>query len=256
MNAASPGSRTPTFSAVTIIRSVYYLGLALVLLALVTKAQTQVLPMGIAKQIGHNSESFALALAVAATIEFARPRWLRAGTREVSWGVVSLVAMGWLLLALGVYYLGLPASIKTLNEPLVAAALLTVLLGAPRPLRRAWLTPVLFLVAVVLTYHLRIVQAQAEAVTAVIAVLISTDLAARSILLPRVRDSALTWGWYLFLAVWPALMLFWNHRSPPGVLGECVNYMARGAEGFWGALLIGLYFSLLRRVETVHRPAG
>jgi len=226
---------------------VYYAGMALILLVLVTKAQTHFLPLGIAKQIGHNSESFALGLAVAATIQFARPRWLT--SRGVVWGLVLAVAAVWILLALGVYYLGLPSSIKTLNEPLAGAGVLTVYLGAKRPLPRAWLMPLITAVVVVVAYHLRLVQSQAEAVTAVVAVSISTDLTARSILLPRVRETAMVWGWYAFLAVWPALMLFLNHQDLPGVLGDGVNYMARGAEGFWGALLICLYFGVLRRVE-------
>ncbi len=253
MTDVRPARRTSSTPLVTSIRTAYYLGLGLALLALVTKAHTVVLPMGIAKQVGHNSEALALALAVAVVVEFARPRWLPAGSRGLSWSLVVVVATAWLLLALGVYYLGLPSSIKTLNEPFAAAAVLTLFLAAPRPLRHAWLVPALLVVAVVLTSGLEFVQAQSEAVTAVVAVSISTDLAARSILWPKARESAVTWVWYLFLAAWPALMLFLNGRDLSGVLGASVDYMARGAEGFWGALLICAYFSLLRRAENADR---
>ncbi len=253
MTAVRPARRTSSTPLVTSIRTAYYLGIGLTLLALVTKAHTVVLPMGIAKQIGHNSEALALALAVAVVVEFIRPRWLPTGTRGVSWSLVVLVAAGWLLLALGVYYLGLPSSIKTLNEPFAAAAVLTLWLGPPRPLRHAWLVPAILVVAVLLSSELEFVQAQSEAVTAVVAVSISTDLAARSILWPKARESALTWCWYLFLAVWPAFMLFLNGRNLSGALADSVDYMARGAEGFWGALMICAYFSLLRRAESMDR---
>ena len=55
------------------LTGIYYILGGLVLVALVTKAQKGFLPEGIATQIGHNSESVCLALAVAATVQFARP---------------------------------------------------------------------------------------------------------------------------------------------------------------------------------------
>jgi len=62
------------------------------------------------------------ALAVAATIQFARPRWMTGAEGErTNWGIVAAVAAWWLAVALGVYYLGFPPSIETLNEPFAAA---------------------------------------------------------------------------------------------------------------------------------------
>ena len=121
----------------------------------------------------------------------------------------------------------------------------------------------LFVLIVIAAYQLRFVIAQSETVTSVVAVCISTDLAQRSILRPGFRDSARVWAWWAFLAVWPALMLFLNRQDLPGVLGDAVNYQARGAEGFWGALIICLFFALLRHTAReegasglgdVHRP--
>ena len=235
------------------IAVVFYGGLALALLCLVTKVQQEVLPSGLASQIGHNSEALALALAVSATIQFARPTWLPKGSARVLWGLVLAVAAGWMLLAVGVYYLGLPSSIKTLNEPLLAAALLTVYLGPRRPLRGAWLVPVLTVVLVVLAFDTSLVRQQAEAVTAVVAVSISADLMVRSILLPGAKESVRTWVWCAFLAVWPALMLWLNHGDLEGPIGAAVNYQARGSEGFWGALLICLYFLMMRRAGRTTR---
>jgi hypothetical protein len=224
--------------------ALYYIGCVLVLLALVTKFQKSFLPGGIATQIGHNSESFALALAVGATIQFARPWWMRDGGRRTAWAPVVAVAAVWILLALGVYYLGLPASIKTLNEPLAAAGLLTLYFGVPRPWKLSWIPPVLVVVVVAVAMHVQFISAQAETVTSFVLVAITVDQIQRSTLRSTARDSSSAWLWWLFLAVWPALMQLLNrHDVVGGWIGDLINYQARGAEGFWGALLICLYFA-------------
>ena len=97
----------PATSARTVTIAFYAL-CSLVLLALVTKAQKDFLPSVFATQLGHNSESFALALAVGVTIQFLRPRWSSGPSGGATrWGLVLAVAGVWLALALGVYYLGL-----------------------------------------------------------------------------------------------------------------------------------------------------
>ena len=82
-------------------------GPGLALLALVTKAHTVALPMGIAKQVRHNSEALALALAVAVVVEFARPGGCPQVARA-SWSRVVEVATAGLRLALGGYDPGRP----------------------------------------------------------------------------------------------------------------------------------------------------
>ena len=164
---------------------------------------------------------------------------------RTNWGIVAAVAAGWLAVALGVYYLGFPASIETLNEPFAAAALLTLYMGVPRPWRQSWVVPVAVVVITLATLHTAFVLNLSETVTSLVAVAISVDLVQRTILQPGARDAALLWLWWVFLAIWPALMLFLRRQDPPGYLGDLVDYMARGAEGFWGALVICLYFAVL-----------
>ena len=232
----------------------FYLGCSLVLLALVTQLQKSVLPEGIATQIGHNSETLALALAVVATIQYARPRWLTDRRGEhTNWGFVLAIAAVWLALALGVYYLEFAASIGTLNEPLAGATLLTVYLGFRRAWPMAWVVPAAVVLLVVVGHELPLVIAQAETVTSFAAVAIAVDYAQRSILQPRERDSW-AWGYWLFLAVCPALMLFLSRQDIGGAMGAAVSYTARGAEGFWGALLVCLFFAVLRRTENSSHP--
>ena len=227
----------------------FYLGASLVLVMLVTKAQKSLLQDGIATQTGHNSEVFALAIAVAATIQFARPRWQSgADGQQTNWAIVGAVAAGWLALALGVYYLGFPPSIETLNEPFAAAALLTLYFGVPRPWRLSWVVPLATVLITMATLQTMFVLNLSETVTSLVAVAISVDLVQRTILRPGARDAALLWLWWAFLLVWPALMLWYRRQDPPGYLGDLVDYMARGAEGFWGALVICVYFAVLHRL--------
>ncbi len=169
---------------------------------LVTKAQKSLLQEGIATQTGHNSEVFALAIAVAATIQFARPRWQSgADGQQTNWAIVGAVAAGWLALALGVYYLGFPPSIETLNEPFAAAALLTLYFGVPRPWRLSWVVPLATVLITLVTLQTAFVLNLSETVTSLVAVAISVDLVQRTILRPGARDAALLWLWWLFLAL-------------------------------------------------------
>jgi hypothetical protein len=247
VNSLNSGTRTAAAAQGTTIG--FYLGTSLVLVMLVTKAHKSLLQEGIANQTGHNSEVFALAIAVAATIQFARPRWqVGPDGQQTNWGIVGAVAAGWLAAALGVYYLGFPPSIETLNEPFAAAALLTLYFGVPRPWRLSWLVPVVTVLITLATLQTAFVLNLSEMVTSLVAVAISVDLVQRTILRPGAHDAALLWLWWLFLLCWPAIMLAFRRQDPPGYLGDVVDYMARGAEGFWGAFLICVYFAVLYRL--------
>ncbi len=255
--AQSLNSDTRSVAAKQATIVAFYFGASLVLLVLVTKFQQTFLPEGLATQIGHNSEAFALALAVGATIQFARPRWMAdTDGQRTNWGVVGAVAAGWLALALGVYYLGFPPSIETLNEPLAAAALLTLYLGVPRPWHQSWLVPLVTVVITLVTLRTAFVLNLAETVTSLIAVSISVDLVQRTILRPEARDAALLWLWWAVLACLPIAMLLLRRQGVPGYLGDVVDYLARGAEGFWGALIICVYFAMLRGRRTNGRHQG
>lgn len=250
MDASPLASESRTVAAAPrVVTTIFYLGCSLILLALVTRLQQGFLPDEIATQVGHNSETFALALTVGATIQFARPRWWRDRKHErTNWVLVCAVASLWLALALGVYYVSRTPTLGTLNEPLAGATLLTLYLGVRRAWPKAWIVPAAMVALVVVGYQLPLVIDQAETVTSFAAVAIAVDYAQRSILQPRERDS---WapGYWVFLAVFPALMLFINNQHFGGVVGDAVNYAARGAEGFWGALLICLFFAVLHRSE-------
>src|SRR6185312_13688611 len=73
-----------------VISTVFYVAVAALLAGVLFKIWPQVLPASVATRIGHNSEGYILALAVAPWIQFVRPRL--SGTRA-EWIVAILVGL-------------------------------------------------------------------------------------------------------------------------------------------------------------------
>jgi hypothetical protein len=218
-----------------VLDGAFYGGCVVLLVVLVLHRQDAVLPPGLGRRLGHNSEVFALALALGLVIDVAHPRWTRLRS-PLAPAVAAGIGLGlfatWLLAA------GLPPTLTTLNEPLYATAVLTALLGLRRPLVQPWRYPAFLLVLTLLGSQVAPVRAQAEAVTGVLAALVSFELVDRSVLQPGHPSSRWLWPWLGFLALWPAAMLALDDRGVAGTVGGLVAYQARGAEGFWGVLLL------------------
>ncbi len=236
---------------------VFYGGCAVLLVLLVLHRQDGVLPHGLAVRVGHNSEVPALALALGLVIDAGRPRWVRWRVPLVP-AVATAIALG--LLATWLLTADLPRTLTTLNEPVYATAALAALLGLRRPLVQPWRYPTFLLVLTVLGSQVTPVRAQAEAVTGMLAALVSFELVDRSVLQPGRSPSRWLGPWLAFLALWPAAMLALDDRGVAGAVGRLVDYQARGAEGFWGVLLLHAFLVLrtaARRpgVRSVH-PAG
>lgn len=248
MRPVSEDRRTAPGSSVAVERGLvlaFYAVFGVAMVVLVTRFQANFLPGGLSAQIGHNSESFMLALAVVPTVLHARPRWLQPGR---AW-VCPAIAAVWLLLGVGVYYLGWDTTVITLNEPLLAAGLITLAVGPPRPWVLGPVVPLVLVVVTALFFDTQLVRQQAECVVAVVAVLLAFDVFDRGVLTDGAHESprALTYTYYAFLLVWPAVMLASRVDDPEGVVERAVDYMGRGAEGFWGALMIVVFFRILRR---------
>jgi hypothetical protein len=225
------------------LRSVlFYVVTGAVLLVLVTKRQHDFLPPGVSSQVGHNSEIFALALLMCPIVQFGVPR-LRA--RPVPLVATLLVAAPLALLAAAIFWLPTPGTVRTLNEPVVAAAVLTVYVVLRRPVRLAWLLPLPAVALIVLFYDLAFVQAQAESLVVLVLAPLGFDVFDRTILdRRRTGGAAVRYCWYAFLLVWPALMLWANDaQTGTGVISQAIDYQARGAEGFWGLLVTEAYFT-------------
>ncbi|WP_028644878.1 hypothetical protein [Nocardioides sp. URHA0020] len=210
---------------------------AAVLLAIVTGLLPHLLPAGLATQVGHNSESFALAILLSCTVLWQRRRpddggrWWTAGMAATA---VALGVLGLLLLGLD----GAPR-LKTLNEPVFAAALL-VPYCAVRP-RSRWLatTSLVVLVLTVALFGTDLVRLQAECVVALILAPVGLDLVARWMLARQVSDSvAAAWVWTAFLFLTPFALMALKPLDLGSFLDATVLYAARGNEAFWGLALV------------------
>lgn len=227
---------------------VFLLANALMLLLLVAKLQQSLLPGGLASQVGHNSEVFALALALGWGIALLRgPTVSRDRRRATALAAASLVLAG------VIYWSGTPTTVKTLNEPLLAAGLITFYCLIPRPLPRLapWFISGFLAVVIVLWSQVDVVFQQAESVTALMVAPLALDVVDRSVLEPARRRSSWVWVWICALVLTPAgALATGSYRTASGHLPEVVDYLARGAEGFWGIALLQVYFLARRRVAS------
>jgi hypothetical protein len=219
--------------------------MALVIVVLVIKAQQRFLPAVLARQFGHNSEVFALAILVVAAVLARR----RQPPAPPAWHVV--VAGALLALGLLVLYGPVPATVKTLNEPIFAGSLLWLYVLIPRPLPRAWLISPVLVVVVAVGYHTALITAQAESIVALVLAPLALDVADRRLLEPRAQDRpVLRWLMIAFLLLFPVLMIAVKGDLATGALAEAVKYCSRGTEGFWGLAVVLLYFVVAIRLRS------
>ena len=224
----------------------FYAVVGATLAAILLRLFPLLLPDAVASRIAHNSEGLLLALVIAAWIQFVRPRL--AGTRR-EWPVTLLV--GAVLLAAGIALLltDLPSRFRTLNEPLLAAALLVPYLQVRRPLppRVAGLLTAVVLAGVVAFNRTAIITDLAEMLAALVLVPIAFDLVDRGILDARARTSgALRAGWYAVLVLAPiAFSVVQYQIGVDGLLGEAFRYAVRIAEIFICLLLVEVFFTVV-----------
>jgi hypothetical protein len=236
----------------TALSVVFYATVTAVLAGILTGLFPLFLPDALADRISHNSEGLLLALIIAAWIQFVRPRLT--GT-EHEWAITGLTAG--LCLAVGLYLFlsDLPSPVRTLNEPMLAAALLVPYVQARRPLPgRTALSVVLALLTVTVVFNrTAIVTSMAEMLVALILVPAALDLVDRGILDPEAESSRRArYGWYAFLVLAPVTSsLLYYEVGVDGLLGEGLHYAGRAAEVFVTLLLVELYAAAMRS-----RPVG
>src|SRR3954471_1489195 len=230
-----------------VLTVVFYAAVAGVLAGILFQVLPLLLPDSVAGRLGRNSEGLLLALVLAGWIQFVRPRL--AGTRQ-EWTVTTLVAV--LLLALGIFLIvtDLPSRIRTLNEALLAAALLLPYMQVRRPVpgRIALWLAVGTLAATVVFNRTTIVTTLAEVLAALFLVPLALDLVDRVILDPWAKTSRpVRYGWYAFLVVAPIVfsLLEYHHAGFGGLLGETLRYLVRVTEVFICLLLIEPYFTIV-----------
>jgi hypothetical protein len=232
----------------TVVVSVaFYAIVAGLLLGVLLQIFPQVLPHALATRIGHNSEGYVMALAVAVWLQVARPRLIGS---KLEWPVTVLVAA--VFLGLTVYLLkgGLPSRFKTLNEATLATAILIPYLQWRRPLRRglAASLAVGVLILLILTSRTIAVTDLAETFGALLLAPIGFDLVDRGILDAAARTSRRArYGWCALLVAAPVVFSVLEYQEgvgSTGWIGEPVRFAVRITEAFIFMLFVELFFAV------------
>ncbi len=224
----------------------FYGGLLVLLLGVLLTVWQQVLPGPVASRVGHNTEGYLLALVLAAWIQYVRPRLARSALEVPLTAAAALVALA---AALGLLASGWDSRFVTLNEPLVALA---VLLPYAQ-LRGVWsrrmsvaLPAAALLLMLVGAERNELVTDQAESLGFVLLVPLTMGLVDSGVLDPRSTTRApVRWGWYVTMLVLPVLLSVLEYQvGVGGAAGTATRFGVRIAESFIGTLLLSAYFAV------------
>jgi hypothetical protein len=228
--------------------ALYYGGVGLLLLLIVTGAWVHIVPGTVGRHIAFDSEGYLLALVLPAWIEFVRPR-LRG--RPAEWPVT--VGVGLVTLAVFVFMYettSIPGSIKTLNETVMALAFLFVYVQSwRRPTKAvAALCSLVVLGVLLATDHSSLVAFPtntAEGFLMLILAPIAFDITDTQILRPdRPSPLRVRVVWWALLVLIPLAVVGLEHLHFHGTFGDFIRYASRPQEAFVGMLMIELYFAL------------
>lgn len=222
-----------------IISIIFYAGCSLVLLLMITKALTHVLPARLAHEIDDESEAFPIAILFCAYVQFL---WTPASvSKRKGWPLgLVLVALCWLVAWL-LLTLSLSSSLVTLNESFVAVGAMILYSLLPRPIPWAPLLGVASIVLIVVFNSTHFVTTQAESLVPIALMPFAFDWADRTILDPGATDTPTRrLVWCMLLVAVPAVSrIHFNLGSVHDVL----HYERRATEGFLALLIIHVYFS-------------
>lgn len=221
----------------------YFIGLAGLIVLILTRLLPDLLPAGAASQIGRNSEGLALVLGVSLWIWLARPRL---AVSRLQWpltaAVVVILIFAGFLLRQGPW----PIHVVTLNEAVFALAVLVGYLQLPRPLPTGtWaLLPLAAIVIPAVGGHNTLTTDLAETFGALVVIPLCVDLVDRGILdgsaVPVIRVLV----WMAILAALVVILHTIVDRTPDGVIEEVVRYVSRATEMYLAGIILHGFFSL------------
>lgn len=230
-----------------LFRWLFYGGLTLLLLLIVTALLPQILSPGLATRVAYNSEGYLFAVVLAAWLQFGMPRL--SDQARMRWALALGVL--WLLIGIGLVLSDLPSRIRTLNESALALAFLIPYATLPRPLPRWTLLSAPVMIAMVVWGVTQDPQGwivdQAETFGFLILAVLTFDLIDRALLEPRqVARSWVLWAWYGFMVLEPAVVsaLGTEMRGDTGAVAQTLQWLGRIHESFIGVLLVILVLRL------------
>lgn len=240
------------------VAAVYYIGLIVLLVVIITKTMAHVIPGPVGRHISQDSEGWTLALLLSLWIEFARPRLAGRRIEWVGTAAAALVMFAVLLILYNGH--SIRGTVRTLNETFFALTFLIFYVqSARRPSRYvAWGCSLAVLIATLVVDHtslMRFPTNLAEGVVMLILAPVAFDVTDRGILRPgEPSPLRLRLGWWVLLLVLPVLFILVHHAHVGGPIGAADYYATRAQEAFMGLLLLELYFGV-RRSRWLTGPA-
>lgn len=230
-----------------LLRWLFYGGLSLLLLLIVTDLLADIVPQGMAVRVAYNSEGYLFAVVLAAWLQFGLPRLPE--HVQMRWALA--LGVFWALVGVGLVLSDLPSRIRTLNESALALALLIPYVTLRRPLSRWVLLSVPIMVAMVVWGVTQDPEGwivdQAEAFGFLILAVVTFDLVDRALLQPRrATPTWALWAWYAFMVIEPVVVsaLGTEMRGDTGALAMSLQWLGRIHESFIGVLLVVLVLRL------------
>lgn len=226
---------------------VYYFGLLALVVLIATGAMPTVKVFGvhITKQVSENSEGLVFALLLPLWVQFVRPRLEGA---SVQWPVTLMVSAACLATGALLYNEeGALGGLKTLNETVLALALLLpyVQLRRPLPAGLGILAAAAVVVLVIAFSSTSVVTRLAEGVGMLVLAPLTFDVVDRALLNRSARGSTgVRVTWYSLLVLLPAAFSLLNRTVDGGPVEDFLAYAVRTQEAFVGMLLAGLYLAL------------
>lgn len=224
----------------TRVRSaLFYFGCVVILVVLMTKSLTHILPGELAHEINDESEAFPIAILFCGYVQYVRTTTKDSSRSRWSVAVVSAalsLVIAWLLLTLS-----LPSSVVTLNESFVAVGVMIVCATFRRPIPWAPALTVALLIAIAILQSNPFVTAQAEGLVPIALMPAAFLWADRRILNREATDRPLRRAIWCVLLVLVPVVARWHLDI--GSHEDVLLYIRRATEGFLGLLLIHLFFS-------------
>lgn len=237
----------------TVAQWVFYAGLGLLLLLIVTALLDLVLPARLASRVAYNSEAYLFAIVLASWIQIGVPR-IPAESRVL---LSLLHGAVWGFVGIALMQSDLPSRVVTLNEAAFALAVLIPYVSLRRPLPRWVLSVVPALVALTVWAvgwgPQSWVIDQAETFGFVVLAILTFDVFDRSLLQPGAPvKRSFRWAWYGFLILEPVVVsgLGMGVRTGGGATSLIYEYLGRIHESFVGVLLVALALHLATEYRT------
>lgn len=236
------------------IQGIFFGGLTLLLVLIMTAALPHIMPQTWATRISYNSEGYLFAVVLGAWLLYGMPRL--SDEQRMPWAL-ALGAV-WALVGVGLLMSDLPSRIRTLNETALALAVLLPYVTLRRPLPRS---AVLLVPAVVVALVIWAVGwsptswviDQAESLGLVVLTVLTFDLVDRELLQPERRTSVRTrWLWYGFMVLEPVVVsgLGTEIRGEENWVGLALEFLGRIHESFVGVLLVAAILIVVRRAAA------